>query len=129
MTAENICMMFDWGEKKLEKMVVEDKMLPEALNMNYDRNDETVVEMDIRLVVAGREHILYEELDRVWFVEEPLLSPVKDEMDHINLSRRGEGQMMVMRGMAVVGIVYASILPFRKEMANVLCEMNRGKPD
>ena len=129
MEAEHICAMFDWGEKRLEKMNIEDGMLPEELDLMYNVTDAQLEEMDVRLTVGGREYRLYEEPGRVYFVEDKLLNPVKDEIDKITVVRRAEGRLLVLRGLIVVGMVVPTLLPCAKQMQKVLCELQRYKAD
>lgn len=129
MEAEHICAMFDWGEKRLEKMEIKDGVLPEDLDLRYNRDDVALCEMDVRLTVGGKEYRLYEEPGRVWFVEDKLLNPVKDEIDKIMVVRRKEGLLLVMRGMIVIGLLVPSVLPCVKQMEKVLCELQRYKAD
>lgn len=129
MEAEHICAMFDWGEKRLEKMNIEDGMLPEELDLMYNVTDAQLEEMDVRLTVGGREYRLYEEPGRVYFVEDKLLNPVKDEIDKITVVRRAEGRLLVLRGLIVVGLVVPTLLPCAKQMQKVLCELQRDKTD
>ena len=129
MEAEHICAMFDWDEKRLEKMNIEDGMLPEELELRYDRNDVPLNEMDVRLTVGGKEYRLYEEPGRVWFVEDKLLNPVKDEIDKVMVVRRKEGRLLVMRGLIVIGLLAPSVLTCVKQMEKILCELQRYKID
>ena len=123
--AEHICSMFDWGEKRIDKMVIEESRLPVECDMKYSVTDIPLQNMGINLVVNGKEYTVFEEETRVCFVESNLLAPVYDEIDKIQIVKRSESVLLVRRGMITIGMLMPTRLFHKDKVKKILNEMLR----